>query len=242
MRWNLSELSNYRVHARDGSLGMVSNIYFDDGEWVVRYLGVSGEAGQAEPPKYLLAPEVIRRADREFGVLSVFLRMAAVYDSPAVATARNISRQEERRLCKYYGWPKYWSARSAPSQDAQTPTGGKPRLRCLTDVLGYRICADEEDIGSLVDLIIDDRTWKIHCLEVDASHWLPASRIWIRSDCIARIRGTKQQIAVTISRSAAMNSPKPDLQVLCALGDSSAQPGDTPYLAPLPNHVAAVAL
>ena len=42
MLWALSDISGYSVHARDGDLGTVRDMYFDDVDWRVRYLAVSG--------------------------------------------------------------------------------------------------------------------------------------------------------------------------------------------------------
>ena len=228
MQWALSEISGYSVHARDGSLGIVQDLYFDDVDWRVRYLAVSGGV-RAGPGKFLLAPEVISSTDREFGLISVFLRTAAVHESPAVTTAGNIPRQEEARLREYYGWPDYWPAPSSSEQGAYTQAAGSPRLLSVEEVLGYRVLAGREDIGPLLDLIIDDHTWKIHCLVVDASHWLPTGRVWVQTDCINQVRGAKQEIALTIPRDKVMHGPQPDLQGLCAPGTELSPPGDTHF-------------
>ena len=76
MRWSLSEVVGYCVHGRDGSLGTVRDVYFDDVAWQVRYLAVTGEGGKPEASRFLLAPEVISSIDREFGLINVFLRIA----------------------------------------------------------------------------------------------------------------------------------------------------------------------
>jgi hypothetical protein len=226
MNWALSDISGYSVHARDGSLGVVRDMYFDDVDWMVRYLVVSG-GDRSGPGRFLLAPEVISRTDREFGLISVFLRTAAVHDSPMVAAERNLPRQDERRLREYYGWPNYWPAPASAERFSQAQAAGSPRLQSLEAVLGYRVLAGGEDLGPLLDLIVDDHTWKIHCLEVDASSWLPGGRAWVRPDCIQQVRGAKKQITLTILRDAVLASPQPDLQTLGAPADVRAPRGDT---------------
>jgi hypothetical protein len=213
MRRNLSDVTGYCVHARDGSLGIVQDIYFDDIQWMVRYLAVSGEGGKSRPANFLLAPEVISSIDREFGLISVFLRTAAVLDSPAVTATRDLPRQEERRLREYYGWPNYWPAPSSSEQFAQAQASVSPHLHSLATVLGYRLLAGTEDLGPLTNLIVDDHTWKIHCLEMDVSSWRPAGRGWVPTEAIKQLREAKQQIALTIRREAVMDSPQTDQQV-----------------------------
>ena len=216
MRWNLSNVKGYCVHARDGSLGTVQDIYFDDVQWVVRYLAVTGARGKSGPSKFLLAPEVISSIDREFGLISVFLRTAAVLDSPAVTATRDLPPQEERRLREYYGWPTYWPAPTPSAPDAHGKTSDRPHLRSLAEVLGYRLFAGTQDLGPLTDLIVDDHTWKIHCLEMDASNWRPTGRGWVHTEAIKQLRAAKQQIALTIRREAVMDSPQHDQQVRSA--------------------------
>lgn len=231
MPWALSDISGYAVQARDGSLGIVRDMYFDDVEWRVRYLAVSG-GSKSGAGRYLLAPEVISRTDREFGSISVFLRIAAVHDSPIIAATRNLPRQDERRLREYYGWPDYWPALPEAEQDAQELATGNPHLHSLEEVLGYRLLAGGDDLGPLIDLIVDEHTWKIHCLEVDASSWLPAGRAWLRADCIQHVRGARKQIALNLCRDAALVSPQPDLRTLNARATQGAVPGPCDPLHP----------
>lgn len=201
MRWALSELSGYCLHGRDGSLGTVSDTYFDDVHWVVRYLAVRGHE-QARPRSFLLAPQAICSTDREFGLISVFLRTAAVYNSPSITSPQNLPREEEARLREYFGWPNYWADAAVSVRT--------PHLHSMEQCLGYRVLAGGEDIGPLLDLIVDDHTWQIHFLELDASSWLPAGHIWIRSDCIQQVRSASKQLDLNLSRAAVLNSLKPD--------------------------------
>ena len=227
MQWALSDISGYAVHARDGSLGFVRDMYFDDVDWRVRYLAVSGSS-KSGAGRFLLAPEVISRTDREFGSISVFLRIAAVHDSPIIAAARNLPWQDERRLREYYGWPNYWPALSEAEQEAQELATGRPHLHSLEEVLGYRLFAGGDDLGPLLDLIVDEHTWKIHCLEVDASSWLLAGRAWVRSDCIQQVRGARKQITLTIRRDAILDGPQPDLQMPGAPAEVRVPRDETP--------------
>lgn len=240
MRWDLSELAGYRVHALDGNLGRVADIYFDDVEWRVRYLAVTGRR-KAQPRKFLLTPEVISHIDRESGLLSVNLRTAAVHDSPAVLGGL-LTRQEEVNLRAYYGWPDYWSALGLAPEEGPAPAFDNPRLHSLAEVQGYRVLTvgSAEDIGPLTELIINDRTWKIHGIEVDVSSWLPAGRVWVRSADIEQVCRAPKTIDLSVRRDAIADRPKPDLQVLAGPGGEAVpasdgmfpnQPFDGPYLA-----------
>ena len=229
MLWALSDISGYSVHARDGDLGTVRDMYFDDVDWRVRYLAVSG-GGKTGPGKFLLSPEVISRTDREFGLISVFLRTAAVHESPPVAAERFLPRQEESRLRAYYGWPNYWPTLPASEHDMTGQAGDKPHLYSMEEVLGYRLLAGGEDIGFLMDLIVDDHTWQIQSLELDASNWLPAGRAWVRPACIEHVHGARKQIALTIRRNAVMDCPYDGSMLSAAAGEPAPQCDDSTIL------------
>lgn len=215
MRWELSDIWSYRVHARDGTLGAVTDLYFDDVYWQIRYLVVTGGSAKAARRKWLLAPETISRTDRECGLISMALRQAEVHGSPAVAAERTLPRQEESRLRTHYGLADYWPAQPAPGVVAPSPPGDGHQLHSLGAILGYRVCAGPDDIGCLSDLVIDDHSWEIESIEVEANPWLPTKRFWVQPAYIQQVRGSRQQIALTIPREAVLRgltSEPPPLQ------------------------------
>ena len=217
MQWNLSEVLGYRVHARDGSLGFVTDLYVDDMYWKVRYLVVTGDE-QAGARKFVLAPETISRIDREIGWMSVLLSIDTVRDSPVIATGGHILWREESKLRAYYGLPNYRSGLSASRKAPQAHTVGSPRLHSLKELLGCSALTDieEEAIGPLVDLVFDDRTWTVHSLEVDTSSWLPADRVWLRPDDIKQVRGIQKQLTLNIPLAVVLDRPKVDQPLLMA--------------------------
>ena len=226
MRWDLSELAGYRVHALDGNLGRVADIYFDDVEWRVRYLAVAGRR-KAQPRKFLLTPEVISHIDRESGLLSVNLKTAEVHDSPAVLGGL-LTRQEEINLRAYYAWPDYWAALGLAQAVGPASAVDNPRLHSLAEVQGYRVltAGSTEDIGPLTELILNDRAWKIYGIEVDVSSWLPAGRVWVRSADIEQVCRAAQKIDLSVRREAIAERPTPDRQVLAVPGGEMVSAGD----------------
>ncbi|MCX7010742.1 MAG: hypothetical protein NTY53_26450 [Kiritimatiellaeota bacterium] len=239
MRWNLSELTSYRVHARDGSLGTVRDVYFDAEYWIVRYLAVTGDAGQAGPHKFLLPMEAIGSTDREYGLLSVKLGSAAVQSSPAVAVDRPITSGAEVRLRDYYGLPNYWADLVFPEAGAPEQLSCSPRLYSLEEVLGYRIYAGAYDIGYLIDLATDESSWTIQSLEVDASGCLPAEHIWVHTEHIQQMRRMKKRIDLTLPREALAHNAKAGLQLLIKPEEELGLPTHAAYTAPTQERIPA---
>lgn len=221
MQAELTELLLFRVYAEQEALGHVTDVYFDDAGWRVRYLAVTSEAGNSGLRQFLLAPEAIGGIDRHRGLISVVSRQAAVYSRPVVAAARNISRQEEGRVRAHYGLPNYWPNAATPETDVRAPAAVRTHLHRLGAVLGYRVVVGQDDIGSLINLAMEDGTWEIQNLEVDASNWLPAGRIWVRAACIQWMRELEHEIVLTMPRAAAVQRPNAGLR---AQGGTSQQP------------------
>jgi hypothetical protein len=53
---------------------------------------------------------------------------------------------------------------------------GDPHLRSAKEVTGYRIHANDGEIGHVEDFIVDDQTWTLRYMIIDTSNWLPGSR------------------------------------------------------------------
>lgn len=113
---NAKDLLQSSVKARDGAVGDIKDIYFDDLHWTVRYLVV--ETGTLlKSRKVLLGPEAINRAEwPELSGprhISVDLNHEQIQSSPDWSSDKPVSRQEEEYLRRYYGWPLYWGSAAA---------------------------------------------------------------------------------------------------------------------------------
>ena len=98
-----SALKGYRIEARDGAIGIVSDFLFDDRTWKVRWLVV--DTGNWLTGRLVLVhPSAIGRANYIERVLPVRLTKAQVEASPDVLQDRPVSRQNEFNLNDYYGW------------------------------------------------------------------------------------------------------------------------------------------
>src|SRR4051794_1580999 len=98
---NAKELEGRGLHARDGAVGTVSDFYFDDHRWDVRYCEV--ETGEwLRSRKVLISPEVFRAYDAERKIFPVDLSVDEIRHSPDIDTDRPVSRQHEEELRRYY--------------------------------------------------------------------------------------------------------------------------------------------
>jgi uncharacterized protein YrrD len=102
-----SALKGYAIQSKDGDIGKVVDVLFDDQTWRVRWLVV--DAGSwLTGRKVLIHPSAVQHADYERRVLPAALTKAQVKDSPAFNQDRPVSRQMESSLYDYYAWDPVW--------------------------------------------------------------------------------------------------------------------------------------
>jgi hypothetical protein len=105
---SMQELEGFAIHATDGAIGHVSDFYFDDKTWVVRYLVV--ETGSwLLSRKVLISPVALGHPDWTGRVLPVSITKEQVKHSPDIDTDKPVSRQHEMQYLGYYGYPYYWA-------------------------------------------------------------------------------------------------------------------------------------
>ena len=107
-------LKKCKIHATDGEIGHVRDVYFDDHTWHVRYLVVD-TGGWLSGRSVLLAPRVFQPADLNAKLLPTHLTREQIQHSPDIDTDKPVSRQHEELLHHYYGWPYYWAGGSLVS-------------------------------------------------------------------------------------------------------------------------------
>ena len=69
--------------------------------------------------------------------------------------------------------------------------------RSTCEVAGYRIHAEDGEIGHVEDFMIDDETWAIRYLIVDTRNWWPGKKVlvspqWIERSQLERVESLHQ--------------------------------------------------
>jgi len=104
-------LKDYAIHATDGDIGKVTDCFFDDEAWTVRYLVVD-TGSWLLGRKVLISPISIEQLNwngiGEKKAISVLITKQQVEDSPDIDTEMPVSRQHESRYLGFYGYPTYW--------------------------------------------------------------------------------------------------------------------------------------
>ena len=215
MLQHLKELYGSKLNATDGDIGKIEDFYFDDQSWNVRYL-VAETGTWLNERQVLISPYSIERLDLEDELIIVNLTRKEIENSPPIERHRPVSRQSEIEYYTYYGWPYYWSG------DAILGLGGNPmahtdgnvvrvvneegnlnddtHLYSTLAITEYEIEASDGTVGRVTDFLLDDKTWAIQKLVVEAGHWYSGKEILIPTNKIKRISYAESKIHVYLTK------------------------------------------
>lgn len=211
---SLKQMMKYSIHATDGELGGVNDFYFDDRDWVIRYMVV--DTGNWLPGrKVLISPGAIDRVNWNERHIAVNLTKERVKGSPSVDTAKPVSRQMEEEVLRYYAWPLYWEnygGPKLPQSDVAPPhhSNGDPNLRSAAHVNGHHLKASDGEIGHLDDFVADDESWTIRYLVADTGNWIPGKKVLIAPIWVSSFDWANSLVHVDLSREAIKASPEFD--------------------------------
>jgi hypothetical protein len=215
---NLKDLTGYHLKARDGEIGDLKQIYFDDRHWTLRYFVVhTGNwlLGQ----DVLIVPDSILGLDEEKRRLLVDLSREQIQQAPPAASEKPVSRHYEQQYYSHYGWQPYWGTDAflgtplfpplAPEdQIPQSPE--HPHLRSSKEVARYRLHAEDDEIGYVEDFLLDDKDWRIRYLEINTRKWLPGKKVLLSPAWIRRVDWVAEEIVVDLPSSLIESAPKYD--------------------------------
>ncbi len=219
---NGKNLTDYSLRAKDGGIGRVKDLYFDDQHWHLRYFVVDA-GGWLDRRQVLISPEAVQASEWSLRELPVKLTKEEVRRSPPIDTDKPVSRQHEAELREHYGWPPYWGVMFAattpftPLPRAVSPPGQAalsknedPHLRSLSEILGDRVEATDGEIGHVEDLLIDEKIWSIRYLIVNTRHWWPGKKVLISPWWISAINWAESKVVTDLTRAAIKGSPAYD--------------------------------
>ena len=216
----LGRLTGHALRARDGEIGKLEEIYFDDEHWIIRYFVVRA-GGWLLGREVLISPDHVIGFDPSRAELEVDLSREQVKQSPPVAQERPVSRHYEMLFAHYYDLEPYWRPGHAldlpprldepvvvPGRELREPE--RPHLRSSDEVTGYRIHATDGSIGHVADFLVSDDSWRIRFLEVDTRSWWPSRHVLIAPAWIERVSWADHEVYVRVGREAIKTAPAYD--------------------------------
>lgn len=216
MLQNIKTLHGKKLAASDGDIGHVSDFYFDDTSWAIRYL-VANTGNWLTGRLVLISPHSLGHPATDADTLPVHLTRAQIENSPPIETDKPVSRQYELAYYHYYGWPTYWDGGGAwglgnapallpfsPAERAamvESHAQDDPHLRSVQAVTGYSIQASDGELGTARGFMVDDQTWIIGELVAETGHWYAGKEILIPTRRITHISYEESKIFVNLTKA-----------------------------------------
>lgn len=240
MLWRCSEMDGYQIMARDGAIGNVDDMLFDEARWTVRWVVV--DTGHwLSGRRVLLPPAALGHPDSEQRRFPVDLTRQQVESSPPYESDRPVSRQLESGLYDFYGWSPYWtadlmpplgylsggagflympergdpvpaeSAGDKPGAGSAPPTEHRDAtLFSIGDTTGHGIRASDGDIGHVEDFLVEEAGWRVRYMVVDTRNWLAGRKVLISPQWISAVDWPERRVHVDLTRHAIETSPEFD--------------------------------
>lgn len=227
---NLQALTGSRVYGIDAEIGKVTEFFFDDVGWTVRFVVVkTGKAlGHRE---VLVSPLSVTNIDNELGTIQLSLTREQVEHSPSVSSELPVSRQKEMEYLSHYNLPFYWAGPFTwggyPIPLAVNPlpetsddyeraklgdveTTNENHLQSTKDVRGYKVSAEDSIFGNVVDFVVDLKTWAIRYLVVDTVSFWPSKHVLISPIWCDAVSWEQRSFLVQLSKEAIKSAPAYD--------------------------------
>jgi hypothetical protein len=185
MLYFTSELKSYHIHATDGDMGKMKDIYFDDKDWTIRYAVL--DTRRWLPSRHvLLSPTAFDNLNKENMSLNVVHDKETVRNSPEITEGAFISKDVEHSLSGYYGWSRYWmgnmlwgsqdqpilpTSATMTTEEIQQETEAQTEpedygLRSVEETLAFKVHANDGSVGRVADMVFDDVYWKLRYLVI----------------------------------------------------------------------------
>ena len=145
----ISSLRGIDLHATDGHLGKVQDLFFEDRDWTVLYMSV--DTAQWLPGRRVLVPPAtFGEADWVERTINVMVTREEIETSPEIHLHESITREQEVAYFAHFGWACLWNG----------------ELRGVDEIIGSSLVGqDEKPVGVVSDLVVDE-VWIIRYVVV----------------------------------------------------------------------------
>jgi uncharacterized protein YrrD len=209
MYTTMRELRGWTIRGTDGGdAAKVDDILFDDRAWRVRYV-VAETGSWLHRHKVLLSPNALGRLRGQAHFVPALLtaneiaHCLPVDADPPVSTRMAAQLGDLVTLATYwvggFGVPYLASPVTSPLPRSK-PQTGDPHLRSATWLMGYHTVAQDGEIGSLEDLLIDDEGWCLRDLVVQTHGWPHHKDVLIAPHWVSRISWAMRTVRIELPR------------------------------------------
>ncbi len=229
MLQSLIQMRGDTIGASDGEIGHIQDFYFDDKQWVVRYVVVDTGVwifGRS----VLISPQAFKSTFEPGNPMLVILTRQQIEKSPPMESHKPVTRKYEEAYLGYYGWPYYWlglgvwgmNNTTTPTPPPTESVGGTvakgnqrsedidAHLQSIVDLGRYEVHVgggeNDESVGTVVDFLVEDRDWTIRHLVIKTGTWADEKTLLLAPSQVDRIDMTNKDLHVKVTRAHLMQA------------------------------------
>jgi len=220
----LTDIKTYQIVSKDGEIGRLIDVVFPRGEWMVRYVAAWSDSLDK---RLVLPSSCLGQLDGERHLIRADVDRERVEASPDLDLTKRVERREEEQLYESYGWPPYWlqeehdvtptgalSGEAEETEPADEREFAGPQLQLATEVVGaYAVHSHEGEWGVLQDILVDDQTWTMPYLAVNA----PAGEgsVLVETGRVGEVNWIAKEAYISLPAAVLAESPRyrPDERV-----------------------------
>lgn len=240
MLHSIREMNGYTLQASDGEIGKVDEFLFDDQQWTIRYMVVdtggwlSGRRVLISPISIRTANWDHQMIDVGLTKYQVE-HSPGIHTEQPVSRKKEAELAQYYGYAPYWGGAGIWgagmyptpllyaypmrpvaavppvvSARPVEQRQISRQEQGDPHLRSTREVIGYAIQARDGEIGTVDDFLVDDETWMLRYLVIDAGSWWSGKKVLVAPEWISTISWERSDVRVNLSRETIKGAPEFD--------------------------------
>jgi hypothetical protein len=222
---SLKDLMGYLIVTLEGVLGKTEDFYFDNKDWIIRYMVVS-LGGSGSNKKVLIPPaDLIDKPDWDSRSFALNISREEAEKSPGMDTEKPVTRKREKEVHDYFSLPFYWAQASfsgpaAPGIAKNTEKEPDPgpedeesygHLHSARDVMGYKADAIDENAGGIDDMIVDDGNWEIRFVAVAGKKGIfSKKRILVSPDMASLVDHERKTVVFRLEKEEMAKYPEYD--------------------------------
>ena len=212
MLYRVNDTLKYTLCSKDGTIGKVKEILFDDRKWAVRYL-VADTGGWLRGNKVIISPEYMTELNQAGQCINIDLLNAQIEKSPPLTSDLPVDRQNRQIKDDFFVLPDSpltklpefnilepeLDRRDHEERAAERHSWDK-HLRSTQTALKMIIDSPDGEVGHIEDFIIDDQTWVVRYLVVSTGKWWPGHHVLVAPPWINKINWGTSRAFVGIDR------------------------------------------
>jgi sporulation protein YlmC with PRC-barrel domain len=212
-------LEGYSLHARDGEIGHLKTLHFNDEDWSIKYL-VIDIGGFWSEKKVLLLPNSAFEFSWIEQNISVNLDREQI--KQALPYSADLPVTEQHQLLNKINFKSLyliepWSGSFLPLWFPDLEAGkalsnlvkeiGDKDLRCVKMINGYKVVLKDKEIGKVEDFVLDCNQWKLRDIVIDTNNLFQRNKKIIPVSKIKIFDTDSEKIELDISSSELQDFP-----------------------------------